>query len=82
MKTTLDIPDDLFRQAKASAALLGESLEDFVTAALRAHLESQLTAPQKPGWRRVFGKARPEHVEEINRILDEELESIEPGSWK
>lgn len=40
MKTTLEIPDDLFRQTKAVAALRGESLEDLVAAAIRAHLES------------------------------------------
>ena len=28
MKTTLEIPDDLFKQTKATAALRGESLKD------------------------------------------------------
>lgn len=31
MKTTLEIPDDLYRRTKATAALRGESLKDFVT---------------------------------------------------
>ena len=83
MKTTLDLPDDLFRQAKASAALLGESLKDFFTAALRAHLENQASKTSvTPGWRRVFGQAKPEEVAEIDRIVAEELERIEPDSWK
>lgn len=83
MKTTLDLPDDLFRQAKASAALLGESLKDFFTAALRAHLENQ--APKTsgtPGWWSVFGQAKPEEVAEVDRIIAEEFERIEPDSWK
>jgi hypothetical protein len=36
MKTTLEIPDDLFRQAKAKAALEGRNLKDLVADGLRA----------------------------------------------
>jgi len=38
MRTTLDIPEDLLRRAKAEAALRGRSLKDFVTEAIRAAL--------------------------------------------
>ena len=31
VKTTLEIPDDLFREMKAAAALRGIKLRDFVT---------------------------------------------------
>ena len=83
MKTTLEIPDDLFRQTKATAALRGESLKDFVTAALRSHLGSQ---PEKAsangGWRRVFGKAHSWQVEEIDRIVAAELERVDPDAWR
>jgi hypothetical protein len=34
MKTTLDLPDPLFRKAKATAAERGQSLKEFVTEAL------------------------------------------------
>ncbi|HVT60206.1 MAG TPA: hypothetical protein VHR45_17670 [Thermoanaerobaculia bacterium] len=83
MKTTLEIPDELFRRTKAIAALRGESLKDFVTAALRAHLEEE-PAESLPnrGWRSVFGRARPEEVEEIDRIVSEELERIDPDAWR
>jgi hypothetical protein len=83
MKTTLEIPDDLFRQTKATAALRGESLKDFVTAALRAHLTSG-TGPASPesGWRSVFGKARREEIEEVDRIVAEEFERIDPEAWR
>lgn len=83
MKTTLEIPDDLFRQAKASAALLGESLKDFFTAAIRAHLEQQEPkVSQTRGWRSVFGRAKPEDVAEVDRLTEREFERIEPESWK
>jgi hypothetical protein len=41
MKTTIEIPDDLFRRIKATAALRGESLKDFITGALRDCLDLQ-----------------------------------------
>jgi hypothetical protein len=83
MKTTLEIPEDLFRQSKAAAALRGESLKDFVTAALRAHVETRTSEePRERGWRSVFGQARPEEVEEIDRIVAEELERIDHDAWR
>lgn len=83
MKTTIEIPDALFRQAKAAAALRAESLKDFVTAALRAHVENQAAeAPKERGWRGVFGMARPEEVEEIDRVVGEELERVDPDAWR
>jgi hypothetical protein len=83
MKTTLEIPDDIFRQAKAAAALRGESLKDFVTTALKAHLEPQAAeAPRARGWRSVFGAARPEEVEEIDRLVAEEFERVDPEAWR
>lgn len=35
MRTTIDLPDDLYRELKASAALNGVSMRDYVIAALR-----------------------------------------------
>jgi hypothetical protein len=35
MKTTIDLPDDLYRQAKAEAALRGRKLKDMVEEGLR-----------------------------------------------
>jgi hypothetical protein len=58
MKTTLDIPDPIFRQAKARAALRGVSLRQFVTEAI----EEKVTTPAagrsglvEPPWMRGFG---------------------------
>jgi hypothetical protein len=31
MKTTIEMPDELFRKAKAVAALRGQSMKDFIT---------------------------------------------------
>ncbi len=43
MKTTVEVPDDLYRKAKAMAALHGRKLKDLVEEGLRLVLE----APRK-----------------------------------
>lgn len=83
MKTTLDIPDSLFRQSKAAAALRGESLKDFVADSLRARLQqSDQNGSPASGWRRVFGKAQTHEVAEIDAIIAEEFSQIDPESWR
>lgn len=81
MKTTLEIPDDLFRRTKAMAAIRGESLKDFITGALRDRLE-KTTAASPRGWQSVFGQARREEVESVDAVVAEELERIDPDEWR
>jgi hypothetical protein len=45
MKTTLEIPDDLFREAKARAALNGMKLKDLVAEGLRLALGTKKHLP-------------------------------------
>jgi hypothetical protein len=83
MKTTLEIPDDLFKRTKATAAMRGESLKEFVTEALQEHLERQTTSgSSQRGWRSVFGQARREEVESVDAAIAEELERIDPDEWR
>lgn len=80
MKTTLEIEDDLFRRARAAAALRGESLEDFVSEALQSHLERQRSGASAPrGWRSVFGQASREEVEAVDAVVAADLEHVDPG---
>ena len=44
MKTTIEMPDELFRKAKAVAALRGQSMKDFITQLLTR----EIGAPVKP----------------------------------
>jgi hypothetical protein len=82
MKTTVEIPDDLLRMAKATAAKEGRSLKEVLTVALRSHLRrTKRPAPGKEPWRRVFGKGRPTAVREVERIVAEDLERVEPETW-
>jgi hypothetical protein len=40
MKTTVEVPDDLYRRAKAEAALRGRKLKDLIEEGLRLVLEA------------------------------------------
>lgn len=83
MKTTLEIPDDIFRQSKAAAAMRGESLKEFVTESLRARLAQEASGePTVSGWRRVFGQANPDEVAEVDGLIAEELQAIDPDTWR
>jgi hypothetical protein len=40
MRTTIDLPNDLFRQAKSKAALRGKTLKEFVQAAIEKEISA------------------------------------------
>ncbi len=83
MKTTLEVPDILFRKAKATAAERGQSLKDFVTEALREKLVAGADrAPSaEPAWMKGFGKLMRLHKEtvRVQSIVDREFDVIEPA---
>jgi hypothetical protein len=58
MKTTVEIPDPLFRRAKSRAAQRGVSLKQIVTEALREKLAHDASGgvSTEPPWMRGFGK--------------------------
>lgn len=83
MKTTVEIPDDLFRRAKAAAALRSESLKELLSEALEAHLDRVGAAPLAlPGWRSVFGLAALDAVAEVDSVIAGELERVDPEEWR
>ena len=81
MKTTIEIPDVLYRRAKSAAAERGISLGVFVSEALADKL--RLHGGHKP-WMKTFGKLRGLRKEttRINRIIEEEFGQIEPAAWR
>ena len=82
MKTTLEIPDTLFRRAKSAAAEQGIPLRELVSQALAEKLRGP--APEEKPWLRSFGKLRGLHKEttRINRIIEAEFGRIEPEDWR
>ncbi len=85
MKTTVELPDTLFRKAKAAAAEQGKSLKDFFAEAVNDRLRR--LAPEqnrsKP-WEAAFGGLRTLHRENlrIDRIIAAEFESIGEEEWR
>ena len=79
MKTTLEIPDALFRRAKSVAAERGIPLREFVTEAVRDKLDDRGKATDK-AWMAAFGKLRRlrKETSRINRTIEQEFERIEP----
>jgi predicted HicB family RNase H-like nuclease len=49
MKTTLEIPDTVFRRAKSKAAEQGKPLRQFVTEAVEDKLKAAPQAVKSPG---------------------------------
>jgi hypothetical protein len=82
VKTTLEIPDPLFRKAKSKAAEHGQSLRQLVTEALQEKLaaKSAPAGPGEPGWMQGFGKLRRLRAEtrRVQARIDEQFEVIEP----
>ena len=77
MKTTIELPDELLRRAKAAAAPRGESMKELLTRALRDHLDGP--PPGREGWRQVYGKARPDQVAEVDAAVADD--GVERRGW-
>ncbi|MCP5532203.1 MAG: hypothetical protein H7A49_10190 [Akkermansiaceae bacterium] len=83
MKTTLELPDETFRQAKARAALRGIPMKQFVTEALEEKLRgdsSQGSPAPSPPWMRGFGALADLRDENrrLEGLIAEEFGKIEP----
>ena len=78
MKTTLEIPDALFRRAKSAAAERGIPLRQLVSEALAEKLAVRGTA-ERP-WMASFGRLKSLRQESarIMRMVSNEFEQIEP----
>jgi len=83
MKTTLEIPDSLFRRAKSVAASRGIPLREFVTEAVKDKLAASDKPADKP-WLKHMGKLRHLRKEtaRINRRIEEDSEKIDPEIWR
>jgi predicted component of type VI protein secretion system len=80
MKTTVEMPDDLYRRAKAEAALRGRKLKDLVEEGLRLVLEAPRGTGSRPNLAALMKRARgvvdsgvpdlasnPEHLADFGR---------------
>ena len=83
MKTTLEIPDSVFRRAKSLAAEHGIPLREFVTEAVKDKLAANAKTSNRP-WVRLMGGLKHLHkeTERINRLIEENCEKIDPEMWR
>lgn len=80
MRTTIDLPDELFRQAKAKAAIGGMKLKELITLYVEQGLKgsspgslSKRQRSELPVARKATGRTIPALTNlEIQRLLDEE----------
>ena len=82
MKTTVEIPDVLFRKVKSKAAERSQTLKEFVSEALQEKLTSRRSRERsgEPEWMEGFGKLRQLHREtgRIRKRIHEAFEEVEP----
>jgi hypothetical protein len=80
LKTTIELPDLLFRKAKVAAAEDGKTLKDFLAQAVYQHLcrRGSENRQHKP-WEPAFGGLRSLRGENrrIDRIISAEFGSID-----
>jgi hypothetical protein len=83
MKTTLEIPDTVFRRAKSVAAQRGIPFREFVTEAVKDKLAADGKRSAKP-WVKHMGKLKHLRREttRINRLIEEDSEKIDPEMWR
>ena len=82
MKTTIELPDELFRDAKATAARRGTALREFVREALAEKLARENgSAAQGTGagkWPVPPPDIPSKEIWRVQAIIDAEFDQIEP----
>jgi hypothetical protein len=76
VKTTLEIPDFLFRRAKSVAAEQGTTMRQFFTEAVQEKLR---IAPQEKPWAKHLGKLKHLHKErtQIAKRVEAAFEQVD-----
>jgi hypothetical protein len=82
VKTTLEIPDTIFRRAKSKAAERGIPLRQFVTEAVEDKLKAASATGQKP-WMKHMGKLKHLRKEtaRIGKVIEEAFEEVDEEMW-
>jgi len=84
MKTTFELPDNLYKQAKIYAAIHSLPLKELFRQAISEKLSTAETnIPQKP-WMEFYGKGKSieNELKQLDSIIESEFEKINPEEWK
>lgn len=87
MKTTFELPDSLFRSAKATAASAGMSLRELFTLAIAEKLELKNGRAAEKPWMKGFGalgssKLLQKETRRIQSVIDSEFGTVNADDWK
>jgi len=80
MKTTVEIPDKLFREAKSAAASQGQTLKTYLNQALQEKLSAPRRSPS--GWPVPPPKLTRGEMARIQAVMNGEFSRIDPEEWK
>jgi len=83
MKTTLVLPDDIFRQAKARAALRGQTFGKFLEQSLRRMLqEPEESSSQASLWVRQLPRVSPAAAAELEEAVNApDFRQVDAAMW-
>jgi len=93
MKTTVELPDQLFRQAKATALFYKLTLKELFIRSLSRELKrlekdtlsAKEASAESPKWHQLLVTPSVEVLEEldqVDRVVNEEFSSIDQDSWR
>jgi len=84
MKTTLTISDDLFRQAKAYAALRGQTFGNLIEQSLRKVLmDSPLSHDSSKHWVQDLPRLSASAAADLENVINApDFRILEPEMWK
>ncbi|MCW5557357.1 MAG: hypothetical protein KIT22_05945 [Verrucomicrobiae bacterium] len=80
MKTTVEIPDQLFREAKTAAAGRGLSLKTFLTEALKEKLAGPRRRPGE--WPVPPPQLAKGEMQRVQSTIDGEFSRMDAEDWK
>jgi hypothetical protein len=84
VKTTVNIRDDIFRRAKARAALLGQSLGRFMEDSLEHALQANdPDSSPLADWAAGLPDVPSDAIRDVEKVLNaSDFRSIDPEMWK
>ena len=83
MKTTLELPESLFKRAKALAAQRGQTMTTFVRSALESKISSDERSAEEKPWMQ-FAGVHTDHEEsrKIMASIEDSCGQVDEEDWK
>jgi len=84
VKTTIEIPDDLFRRVKIFSAVKGIPLKVLFAEALAEKVNEPESQEAVRPWMEFYGKGEGfiNDLEEIDAVIQDEFEIVNENEWK